>query len=159
MQQLERAVAVFCIACICAELTTQLAGSPWAKRCIKTVAGLYILVVFTRALPQTGAEIRAFSLPALSPVSMGSMEDAALTQTRQQLEKTLAQKWQAKTGHLVSVSLVLEQEDTVVSVASAELFFPENTTEAERQQAAAFLQQELKLPAEQIVVQLEEAEQ
>ena len=46
MQPLERAVAIFCIACICAELTTQLAGSTWARRCIKAVAGLYILVVF-----------------------------------------------------------------------------------------------------------------
>ena len=27
MQPLERAVAIFCIACICAELTTQLAGT------------------------------------------------------------------------------------------------------------------------------------
>ena len=43
MQPLERAVAIFCIACICAELTTQLAGSTWARRCIKAVAGLYIL--------------------------------------------------------------------------------------------------------------------
>ena len=40
MQPLERAVAIFCIACICAELTTQLAGSTWARRCIKAVAGL-----------------------------------------------------------------------------------------------------------------------
>ena len=32
MQPLERAVAIFCIACICAELTTQLAGSTWARR-------------------------------------------------------------------------------------------------------------------------------
>lgn len=28
MQPLERAVAIFCIACICAELTTQLAAAP-----------------------------------------------------------------------------------------------------------------------------------
>lgn len=52
MQPLERAAAIFCIACICAELTTQLAGSTWARRCIKAVAGLYILVVFARTVPQ-----------------------------------------------------------------------------------------------------------
>ena len=57
MQPLERAVAIFCIACICAELTTQLAGSTWARRCIKAVAGLYILVVFARTVPQAQRQI------------------------------------------------------------------------------------------------------
>ena len=38
MQPLERAVAIFCIACICAELTTQLAGIARGWRA-KAVAG------------------------------------------------------------------------------------------------------------------------
>lgn len=159
MQQLERAVAVFCIACICAELTSQLAGSAWARRCIKTVAGLYILVVFARTVPQTGAELRAFSLPAASPASLGSVEDATLVQTRQQLEEMLAQQWQAETGYPATVSLALSREDTLVSVASAQMFLPENATEEEAQRATAFLQRELALPAEQVRVQLEGEEE
>ena len=75
MQPLERAVAIFCIACICAELTTQLAGSTWARRCIKAVAGLYILVVFARALPKAGAQLQAFSLPQAQPVFFGTLDD------------------------------------------------------------------------------------
>ena len=75
MQPLERAVAIFCIACICAELTTQLAGSTWARRCIKAVAGLYILVVFARTLPKAGAQLQAFSMPQAQPAFFGTLDD------------------------------------------------------------------------------------
>ena len=74
MQPLERAVAIFCIACICAELTTQLAGSTWARRCIKAVAGLYILVVFARPLPKAGAQLQAFSMPQAQPAFFGTLD-------------------------------------------------------------------------------------
>ena len=86
MQPLERAVAIFCIACICAELTTQLAGSTWARRCIKAVAGLYILVVFARTVPQAHVQLRAFLVPVQEPVSIASPEMAILAQTQAQLE-------------------------------------------------------------------------
>lgn len=51
MQALERAAAVFCTACICAELLSRFVGQGWGQKCIKAVAGLYILVVFADALP------------------------------------------------------------------------------------------------------------
>ena len=52
MQTLKSAAVVFCTACICAELLARLTGNSWAQRCIKAVAGLYILVVFARTVPQ-----------------------------------------------------------------------------------------------------------
>ena len=51
MQALERAAAVFCTACICAELAARFVGPGWGQKCIKAVAGLYILVAFADALP------------------------------------------------------------------------------------------------------------
>ena len=45
MHAFQTAASAFCIACICAEITTLLAGAGWAGRCIKAVAGLYILAV------------------------------------------------------------------------------------------------------------------
>ena len=75
MQALKRAAAVFCIACICAELLAQMTDRGWARRCIKTVAGLYILVVFARALPKAGAQLQAFSLPQAQPVFFGTLDD------------------------------------------------------------------------------------
>lgn len=76
MQTLKAATAVFCTACICAELVAQLTGSGWARQCIKAVAGLYILVVLLQAIPQLRADIQSFSLPEIPPVSMGTLEDA-----------------------------------------------------------------------------------
>ena len=51
MQQLKTAVAVFCTACICAELVGQLLGDVRGRQCIKAAAGLYILVALFHALP------------------------------------------------------------------------------------------------------------
>ena len=72
MQTLKSAAVVFCTACICAELLARLTGNSWARRCIKAVAGLYILVV----LLQLRTEVQSFSVPDLSPTSMGTLEDA-----------------------------------------------------------------------------------
>ena len=58
-----RVVTAFCLACVCAELLVQLVEAGWARRCIKVVAGLYILTVLLRATsvdaagqPGTGAD-------------------------------------------------------------------------------------------------------
>ena len=48
MHAFQTAASAFCIACICAEITTLLVGAGWAGRCIKAVAGLYILVILFR---------------------------------------------------------------------------------------------------------------
>ena len=75
MQALERAAAVFCTACICAELLSRFVGQGWGQKCIKAVAGLYILVVFARALPKAGAQLQAFSLPQAQPAFFGTLDD------------------------------------------------------------------------------------
>ena len=75
MQALKTACAVFCTSCICAEVLTRFAGSGWARRCIKAVAGLYILVVFARTLPKAGAQLQAFSMPQAQPAFFGTLDD------------------------------------------------------------------------------------
>ena len=58
MQALERAAAVFCTACICAELLSRFVGQGWGQKCIKAVAGLYILVMFARTVPRALVQLR-----------------------------------------------------------------------------------------------------
>ena len=89
MQALERAAAVFCTACICAELLSRFVGQGWGQKCIKAVAGLYILVVFADALPGAKAQFAALEPPQVPAVSVGSLEDAVLTQTAEELSRTL----------------------------------------------------------------------
>ena len=76
MQTLKSAAVIFCTACICAELLARLTGNSWARWCIKAVAGLYILVVLLQVIPQLRTEVQSFSVPDLSPASMGTLEDA-----------------------------------------------------------------------------------
>ena len=61
MHAFQTAASAFCIACICAEITTLLAGAGWAGRCIKAVAGLYILVILFRLAPQMKLELKMCS--------------------------------------------------------------------------------------------------
>ena len=74
MQTLKSAAVVFCTACICAELLARLTGNNWARRCIKAVAGLYMVLL--QVIPQLRTEVQSFSVPDLSPASMGTLEDA-----------------------------------------------------------------------------------
>ena len=82
MQGLKAAMAVFCTACICAELVAQITESGWARRGIKVVAGLYILAAALHVLPQLKAEGNVFSVPTVSSVELGTWEQAALAQTQ-----------------------------------------------------------------------------
>ena len=90
MQALTHAVAVFCIACLCAELLTLFVpptSSSWARRCIKAVAGLYILVVFARTLPKAGAQLQAFSLPQAQPAFFGTLDDIIASEAARPAEE------------------------------------------------------------------------
>ena len=80
MQTLKAATVVFCTACICAELVAQMTGSDWARRCIKAVAGLYILVVLLQALPQIRADIQSFTVPETASVEFGTLEQLILAE-------------------------------------------------------------------------------
>ena len=64
MHAFQTAASAFCIACICAEITTLLVGAGWAGRCIKAVAGLYILVILFRLAPQMKLELKSAAAAA-----------------------------------------------------------------------------------------------
>lgn len=121
MQSIKAAVAVFCTACICAELTAQLTGQGWARRSIKAVAGLYILAVVLRVLPQAKAEWKAFSVPAAASVELGTQEEAVLRQTASQLEETLETRCREELGTEVSIHIELEETADGVRVRSLTL--------------------------------------
>lgn len=121
-----------------------------ARRCIKAVAGLYILVAFARTVPQAHVQLRAFLVPVQEPVSIASPETAILAQTQAQLEQTLAEQWCTKTGREASVAVMLKETDSVVAICSAQMTLPANCTAEERQQAGTFLQEKLQLLPKQI---------
>ncbi len=139
MQAMKRAAAVFCIACICAELLAQLTDRGWARRCIKTVAGLYILVVFWNALPQLRKGVTV-NLPQIPAASIGSLEETIRTQAEAELEQQLAAQCAAQIGIAVRLKISLSTEGEVVS-ALAEL--PAGGTAAEQAQVQNFLEETL----------------
>ena len=86
MHAFQTAASAFCIACICAEITTLLVGAGWAGRCIKAVAGLYILVILFRLAPQMKLELKSAAAAAPAAVSIQSTETSLLQGTQERLE-------------------------------------------------------------------------
>ena len=118
MQGLKAAMAVFCTACIYAELVAQITESGWARRGIKVVAGLYILAAALHVLPQLKAKGNVFSAPTVSSVELGTWEQAALAQTQTQLEQDLEERFRREAGVSAGVTLALRSASDSVMVDS-----------------------------------------
>ena len=139
MQGLKTAAAVFCMACIGGELTAQLTGKGWPRRCIKAVAGLYILVVFAQLLPGAKAQFKPVPLPQASEIDLGTAEQAVLRQAEQQLETSLAEECAAQTGTAVRLEITLAQTSAGVAAQKVRCFLPAGCSPAAREAAADFL--------------------
>ena len=151
MQAFQRAAAVFCIACIGAELVSFFAGQSWAGRCIKAAAGLYILAVLLAQLPQLphlpGKVMTAFSgstAPAvLSAMQSDTLETDILTETETRLAEYCTAQCRQQFGLDASVTVTLEKAGQQVVVKKVVAAFPAGCTAAQKQAALSFLQQTL----------------
>lgn len=129
MQQLKTAVAVFCTACICAELVGRLLGDIWGRQCIKAAAGLYILVALFHALPGIRAGVASFTPPDVPAASFGTMEDVVLQQAQLSLADRLEIQIAEQTGLAVTLNITLKSDQAGVQVVRAEVSAPAETTQ------------------------------
>ena len=139
MHAFQTAASAFCIACICAEITTLLAGAGWAGRCIKAVAGLYILVILFRLAPQMKLELKSTAAAAPAAVSIQSTETSLLQGTQERLEADLC----AECGTKVKLEITLTRTEQTVRAEKVLVILPAACTSAEQSRIAAYLQQEL----------------
>ena len=148
MQAFQRAAAVFCMACIGAELVSLFGGQSWAGRCIKAVAGLYILAVLLAQLPHLPGKIMtAFSgntaPAAVSTAQSDALETEILTGAETRLEEYCAAQCRQQFGLDIRVSVTLEKAGQQVVVKKAVVAFPAGCTDAQKQAVLSFLQQTL----------------
>lgn len=148
MKAVGSVAAVFCIGCICAELVSRLVGPGWAGRCIKAVAGLYILVVLFRLLPGKLPELPDRGTSAASPVDLGSAEQLILSETEVQLETRLAEECRIRFGMPVTVDMTLKEGEGTVSAAAVLVYIPAECPEAVRRELAEYLQNALAVEPE-----------
>lgn len=148
MQQLKTAVAVFCIACVCAELVGQLLGDVWGRQCIKAAAGLYILVAFFHALPEIRAGVLPLKLPDPPAASFGSAEDAILRQAEENLSIRLKEQIAQETGLSISVDVTLEESQSGVQVVQVQLSPASGTSEQQRDMVKNLLCKVLSLDSD-----------
>lgn len=90
-----RVVTAFCLACVCAELLVQLVEAGWARRCIKVVAGLYILTVLLRAISALPARTAQWLQPVQASASIEGVETTILTEAAKRLNEMLAAECEA----------------------------------------------------------------
>lgn len=140
MHAFQTAASAFCIACICAEITTLLVGAGWAGRCIKAVAGLYILVILFRLAPQMKLELKSAAAAAPAAVSIQSTETSLLQGTQERLEADLCAECERRFGTKVKLEITLTRTDRAEKVL---VILPAACTSAEQSRIAAYLQQEL----------------
>lgn len=93
-----RVVTAFCLACVCTELLVQLVEAGWARRCIKVVAGLYILTVLLRAISALPARTAQWFQPVQASASIEGVETTILTEAAKRLNEMLAAECEAQTG-------------------------------------------------------------
>ena len=143
MQALERAAAVFCTACICAELAARFVGPGWGQKCIKAVAGLYILVVLFRLVPGVKPELKSAMEAVPSSVYIQSAEISILQKAQERLESSLRTECMQRFGVPIELDITLTQEGQTVQAGSAGFTILSECTDAEKQQVAAYLQEAL----------------
>ena len=148
MQVFQRTAAVFCMACIAAELVSLFGGQSWAGRCIKAVAGLYILAVLLAQLPHLPGKIMtAFSEntapAALSAAQPDALEAEILTETESRLAEYCTAQCRQQFGLDIRVSVTLEKTWQQVVVKKAVAAFPAGCTAAQKQAVLSFLHQSL----------------
>lgn len=154
MQALERTAAIFCMACICAELVSHLVGQGWGRKCIKVVVGLYILVALTKALPEAKAQFALSVLPQAGAVSVGTMEDAVLMQAEKELVEALAEKCFQETGITVILTITLTRTADEVSIERVCIRPQEELDTDEKQEIAELLAGQLQTSPENFVWEL-----
>ena len=148
MQAFQRAAAVFCMACIGAELASLFGGQSWAGRCIKAVAGLYILAVLLAQLPRLpGKVLTAFSgntaPAAVSAAQSDTQETEILTEAGARLEEYCTAQCRQQFGLDIRVTVTLEKAGQQVVVKKVVAAFPTGCTAAQKQAVLSFLQQTL----------------
>ena len=143
MQSFQNAASAFCIACICAEVTALLTGTGWAGRCIKAVAGLYILVVLFRLTPGVKPEPKSAMETVPSSVSIQNAETSILQKTQERLESSLQAECMQRFGVPIELDITLTQEGQTVQAGSAGFTILSECTDAEKQQVSAYLQEAL----------------
>lgn len=141
MQKLQHAAAVFCIACVCAEVLSQVVGAGWPRRCIKGLAGLYILAVLLQTLPDLRLSAVLPQQAERTAVSMESADAVILRQAEQQLETLLAAQCREQFGVSVQASIALRQTTEGTQAEHVVLTFPPECGEEIRQAVSACAEQ------------------
>ena len=137
MRTFQAAAAVFCLACICTETVTLLVGSGWARRCIKALAGLYILIVLLQLLPSARTELGKWTVPQSTPVSLPGLEDQILADAQSRLEAQLESECRQQFGLDAVIRVILEQD------GQTSMTVPAGSSTALCREAADYLQQRL----------------
>lgn len=144
MQGLSRLMIAFCLACICAELVSLLTDTGWTRRCIKAVAGLYILVVFLSSTGVISSERLKLENPELKPTDLVSKSESfVLANAAQELEETLAEQCLQRYGTPIRLGVDLQTDEGGEVSARAEVVFPPDTGGAVRGRVLDWLETEL----------------
>ena len=101
---------------------------------------LYILVVFADALPGAKAQFAALELPQVPAVSVGSLEDAVLAQTAEELSRMLEERCLSEAGVLLRLNIILSQTAEGVEASEVQIVPQDAVTASQKRAIEALLE-------------------
>lgn len=144
MQVFSKLSAAFCLACICAESICLLTDAGWARRCIKTASGLYILVVLFSALRGVSPALSEWKPNEQPPADLTAEQEAfVLSNAAKELEHTLSEQCMQKFGIPIKLRIELQQGADGTVFAETAVIFSQDAKETVRSQVTDWLEQEL----------------
>ena len=143
MHAFQTAASAFCIACICAEITTLLAGAGWAGQMHKSRCRAIYSSDPVPAGPQMKLELKSAAAAAPAAVSIQSTETSLLQGTQERLEADLCAECERRFGTKVKLEITLTRTEQTVRAEKVLVILPAACTSAEQSRIAAYLQQEL----------------
>lgn len=149
MQKLQNATAVFCLACVCAEILSQVVEAGWPRRCIKGLAGLYILAVLLQVVPDVKVSELLPQETEAAAVSMEPVDAVILERAQQQLEELLAAQCRERFGVSVQAEVTLQQTAEGTRAEQVLLAFPAGCGSETRQAVSEYAEQLLGIPPQQ----------
>ena len=100
------------------------------------------------ALPGAKAQFAALEPPQVSAVSVGSLEDAVLAQTAEELSRTLEERCLGEAGVSLRLNIILRRTAEGVEAAEVQIVPRDAVTAAQKQTAEALLEGQLQLRPE-----------
>ncbi len=147
MQTIKELVFVICIACLTAGVILQIFEKDSAKRCIKAVAGLYILVAVLQGCGDFEQNIQTWSTEQTGALTLPTEQESDFSTSLLEASSIeLANRYKSillTRGIVADVIVIMSKVDEVITVKTLEVYSENELIEEDKNYFSELIKQEL----------------